>query len=92
MKIPSKFTLGATKWAVKLVDHLDDTEQGRCDPKTATICILKNKNHQIMEQVYCHELIHAFTFSTGRVENHDEVAIDGQAHYLHQYLVETYKD
>ena len=50
------------------------------------------ENKQIMAQTFCHELLHALFFSTGRVEDHNEVLIDGLAHSLHQFLVEMYED
>ena len=65
---------------------------GQADFRNATILIEKNENKQIMAQTFCHELLHALFFSTGRVEDHNEVLIDGLAHSLHQFLVEMYED
>jgi len=91
MKIPKSFTLGSITWKVKIVEDLPD-RMGQADFRNATILIEKNANKQIMEQTFCHELLHSLFFSTGRVEDHDEVLIDGLAHSLHQYMVEMYKD
>ncbi len=89
MRIPTKFTLGAVAWKVETVEHLPEL-QGRADARSATILIEKNPNKTIEAQTFCHELIHAFLFSSGRPEDHDEVMVDGIAHYLHQYLVQVY--
>jgi hypothetical protein len=91
MKIPKTFTLGAITWKVKIVDDLPD-RMGQADFRNAIIFIEKNENKQIMAQTFCHELLHALFFSTGRVEDHDEILIDGLAHSLHQFLVEMYED
>ena len=90
MKIPSKFTLGAIEWKVKLVDELGDN-LGECDRDTATVILKKNSNKQILAQTFCHELMHALFYSSGRNEEHDEVLIDSLAHNLHQFM-EGYKD
>ena len=66
-------------------------EEG-CDAIRCTCNRPKNENKQIMAQTFCHELLHALFFSTGRVEDHNEVLIDGLAHSLHQFLVEMYED
>jgi hypothetical protein len=91
MKIPKSFTLNAITWKVKIVEDLPD-RMGQADFRNATILIEKNVNQQIMAQTFCHELLHALFFSTGRADNHDEVLIDGLSHSLHQYLVEMYGD
>ena len=91
MKIPKTFTLGAITWKVKIVEDLP-YRMGQADFRNATILIEKNENKQIMAQTFCHELLHALFFSTGRVEDHNEVLIDGLAHSLHQFLVEMYED
>ncbi len=91
MLIPKKFTLGAVEWTVKIVEDLPD-KMGLTDPKTASIYIEKNSNKQVFNQVFCHELVHAMLFSTGRDNDdnpHDELLVDGMAHYLHQYLEQT---
>jgi hypothetical protein len=89
MKIPKEFTLGAVTWKVKIVEDLPD-RMGQSDFRNATILIEKNANKRVMEQTFCHELLHTLFFSTGRADNHDEVLIDGLGHSLHQYLVEIY--
>lgn len=91
MKIPPKFTLGAQKWEVKLLDELPES-LGQTNYETTTILLRKNSKKCVLELTFCHELIHAFMFATGRVDNHDELLVDGMAHYLHQYLVENYKE
>lgn len=91
MKIPTKFTLGAIEWKVKFADDLGEN-MGQTDRSKATITLEKNQNKQIISQVFCHELLHALMYSTGRNEDHDEVLIDGLAHSLHQYLEEMYGD
>ena len=92
MKIPKTFTLGAITWKVKIVEDLPD-RMGQADYRNATILIEKNSNSRIMEQTFCHELLHALFFSTGRVEeDHPEQLVDALAHYLHQYTVEMYED
>ena len=89
MYIPSSFTLGAIEWQVKKVHNLGDA-LGKCDFDDAVIYIQYNDNRQLMEQTYCHELIHAFYYAMGRYEEDDEVLIDNQATFLHQYLTEVY--
>ena len=91
MIIPKNFTLGAIEWQVRIVRDLPD-RMGQTDFRNATILIEKNDNRRVMEQTFCHELLHSLFFSTGRVEDHPEELIDGLAHSLHQFLVETYKD
>jgi hypothetical protein len=85
VNIPKKFTLGAVEWTVKIVEELGD-ENGNCNPETCIIHLKKTDNKDVLCITFCHELIHAFLFSTGRNENHDEVLVDGVAHYLYQYL------
>lgn len=89
MKIPNKFTLAATEWKVKIVEDLPD-RQGQTDNAAATILLEKNSNKQIMAQTFLHELLHAILYSTGRLEDHDEVLVDGMSHYLHQFIEEVY--
>jgi hypothetical protein len=91
MKIPTKFTLGAIDWKVKLVEDLGD-RTGNTDANKAVIFLEKNDNKQVLSQVFCHELIHALLFSSGRAEDHDEVMVDGIAHSLHQYIEEIYEE
>ncbi len=89
MRIPEKFTLGAVKWEVKIVDELPD-KFGQCDSKTARILLEKNDKKSVMEQAFCHELLHALLYATGRPD-HDEILVDGVAQFLHQYLTQIYK-
>jgi len=90
MKVPSEFTLGAVDWKVKSVECLGD-RTGQTDSEKALILLEKNPNKQRFSQVFCHELIHAFLFSTGRME-HDETLVDGLSHFLHQYLEQIYEE
>ncbi len=89
MRIPTKFTLAATEWKVKVVDNLPD-RVGSTDSNSATIYLEKNTNRQVMAQAFCHELLHAILYSTGRTDDHDELFVDGCAHYLHQFIEEVY--
>lgn len=91
MKIPTKFTLGAIDWKVKLVDELGD-RSGQCDSSKALILLEKNTNKQVLAQAFCHEYIHALFYHSGKVDDHDELLVEGMANGLHQYLVDTYED
>lgn len=85
MIIPKHFFLGGVKWTVKCESHLPEL-QGHCDSKHATIHVEDNDNRTVMEQAFCHELIHAFFFATGRIEDHDEVLIDSLGTFMHQFM------
>ena len=90
MKIPSKFTLGAVEWTVKSVEDLGD-RTGQCDYSKALILLEKNPNKQVFAQTFCHELMHAFMYSSGKLDDHDEVLVENLASSLHQFM-QVYED
>jgi hypothetical protein len=85
MFIPKKFKLGAVTWTVEEVVYLPDNTMGLCNNLDSSIKVLKSLKQEVKEQTFCHELIHALLYSTGRTE-HDEQLVDSLAVFLHQYL------
>jgi hypothetical protein len=85
MKIPKKFTLGAVEWEVRQIEDLGDN-LGSCNHETGIIFLKKNPHKDILNVTFCHELIHALLYNSGRLEDHDEVLVEGLARGLHQYL------
>jgi hypothetical protein len=51
------------------------------------IRILDTLPQEVKEQTFCHELMHAIEIALGHnPDDHDEIAVDARAMYLHQYL------
>ncbi len=90
MKIPDSFTLGAVTWETRIVDELSG-DLGLCNHETGIINLKKNTNTSILEATYCHELFHAFLYSTGRMEDHDEIMVEGVGRVMHQYFTKYHK-
>lgn len=86
MIIPSEFELGGFKWHVRRVKRLKN-KWGDTNVSKREIRILDTLDQQVKEQTFCHELMHAIEIALGHnPDDHDEVAIDARAMYLHQYL------
>ena len=83
MKVPASFRLAGIDWRVVHVEGLD--ELGRCDRDTQTIYLRKGLPKQTLEATFCHELLHAIWWTTGRTD-HDEREIDAAGYLLHQFL------
>ena len=84
MRIPKKFKLGAVQWSVDMVDDLPNS-MGSCNNELGKILVKDMENTSVINQTFCHELVHCILYSMGRNE-HDEVFVDNFASFLHQYL------
>lgn len=86
MIIPKKFKLAGIEWKVIINPHL--SALGECHPQKGIIFIRDPSMPQpLLEQTFCHELVHAILFSTGDNGPHDEKFVDGFAYLLHQYMI-----
>ncbi len=85
MIIPNSFTLAGMKWKVKYEEIAG--EHGRTDLTKYVITIHPKYPQPIMEQTFCHELVHAIKFTMGDSGPHDEKEVDAFGYLLHQYLV-----
>lgn len=83
MKLPKSFQLAGIKWSVQFVEGI--VELGRCDRDSAQIILRKGLSPEITASVFCHELVHAITFTMG-VTDQDEKTIDAFGYLLHQFL------
>jgi hypothetical protein len=86
LKIPKSFILGNVTWDVKYPYELPEDRIGECEHYTAEIRLADIKKRCILEQTYCHEVIHAILYSMGFSDNHDEEFVDSFSVFLHQYL------
>jgi len=87
MKIPKSFSLAGVQWSVEETEAISD--MGHCDSDNARIRLRKDLPKQMKEVTFCHELVHAILFTTGKTD-HNETEVDAQGHLLHQFL-EQYK-
>lgn len=83
MKIPASFVLGGVTWRVEKLPLTDAI--GLCLYDKATIRLEESLPLDVMDQTYCHELIHSIMYAMG-MRDHDEKFVDGFATFLHQYL------
>jgi len=83
MKIPKQFQLGGVTWAVK--DEQTIEAMGFCQLDKGLIRLSEEIKGDMLEQTFCHELVHAIMFSMG-LRDHDEKFVDGFGTFLHQYL------
>lgn len=89
MLIPENFSLGAVEWSVELRERLVNNYMGLTDLGTAHIQIENTNCRSVIEQTFCHELVHCILFSMGRrVQDHNEEFVDAFGYFLHQYLVQ----
>jgi hypothetical protein len=86
MVIPSEFQLGGIKWTVRRMKRLKG-KWGDTSILKQEIRILDTLPQEVKEQTFCHELMHAIEIALGHnPDDHDEIAVDARAMYLHQYL------
>ncbi len=83
MRIPKTFQLAGSTW--KVVQIKDFTHLGQCLRDVRTIHLRENTPKELKDQTFCHELVHAIKFMMGE-EDHNEIAVDAFATYLHQAL------
>jgi len=83
MKIPKEFQLGGLTWVVK--DGQTIEAMGFCQLDKGLIRLSEEIKGDVLEQTFCHELVHAIMFSMG-LRDHDEKFVDGFGTFLHQYL------
>lgn len=83
MKIPKQFQLGGVTWVVKEEQTIE--AMGFCQLDKGLIRLSEEIKGDVLEQTFCHELVHAIMFSMG-LRDHDEKFVDGFGTFLHQYL------
>lgn len=83
MKIPKQFQLGGVNWTVQTGELIE--AMGFCQIDKALIKLNEEIKGDVLEQTFCHELVHAIMFSMG-LRDHDEKFVDGFGTFLHQYL------
>ena len=87
MVVPKSFQLAGVKWKVQENPHL--INMGECHSQRGLIYLKPDPNYSppVLEQAFCHELVHAILFTMGDSGPHDEKFVDGFAALLHQYLL-----
>lgn len=83
MKIPTQFQLAGSTWTVTQIH--DYNLLGSCNRDTRQIILKKNVLHEVKEQCFFHELVHAVHYMLGKDE-HDEKEVDVFATFLHHFL------
>jgi Zn-dependent peptidase ImmA (M78 family) len=69
LKIPKQFDLGGATWKVVESEHFPD--MGHCDIEKMEIVLRSGLSDQAKQVTFCHELVHAILFSTGKTEHDD---------------------
>jgi hypothetical protein len=84
-----EFTLGAIKWTIKIDNkRLNDLDNwGLCEYAKSLISLCDNNiNEDLVEQTFCHELVHAILYSMGENELcHNERFVQKFSLLLHQF-------
>lgn len=84
LALPASFELAGICWSVKVIPGLPDL--GQCLRDSAEIHIRAGLQPQIAAATFCHELVHALLYTTGKTD-HDEREVDQLGALLHQFLV-----